>query len=1307
MKRIFLFIIVILLPLVNLEAKTKKASAKVSVTNLRTERLENPMSLDTPTPRFGWQITSDAQGVLQTAYHIIVASTPEKAAALEGDLWDATVNSGQSQWIRYAGSQLRGNTRGYWRVSIQTNKGRSEWSPVAMFNVGLLTESDWQGQWIGMDHANAWDREDEHSRLSARYLRTEFDLEPKAIRQATLYVSGLGMYETYINGQKVGDDVLAPAPTDYRKTILYNAYDVTTLLQKTQTLPKGNNSLPIGRVGLGLLLGNGRYYTMQQNKKTYKIANFGYPKLRLNLIVEYADGTRKVISTSDKWKIHADGAIRSTNEYDGEIYDATKDLGDWTQPGFDDSQWLDAERVAIPTGTLRGAMSPNMKVVKTLQPKSVMQKGDAVVIDFGQNIAGWLNLRLNGTKAGDTITIRYAEKLDAESNLWTENLRHAQSTDRYIANGKENNLWWHPTFVYHGGRYAEVKGLKGRLVPGDFIVEVVSDALTETGTFETTDTILQKIYHNAFWGVLTNYKGLPTDCPQRDERQPWLGDRTRGCYGEAFLFDINTLYAKWVRDIAEAQREDGCIPDVAPAFWNYYSDNVTWPAALPMALDMMIRQYGDDQPMRRFYPDVKRWLAHLKYQYQHDGLMPRDKYGDWCVPPEKEELIHSKDPARVTDGTLIGTAYYYKVNCMMAGFARRQGLDDDAAYFADEAELTKKAFNRKFLTVRRATTTVPGHILYPDSTFYGNNTVTANLLPLAFGMIEDDYVKQEVEKNIIKNIITDNGGHVSCGVIGIGWLMHGLTDMGRSDMAWLLATNKTYPSWGYMTEKGATTIWELWNGDTASPKMNSGNHVMLLGDLISWLYEDVAGIQSADGFRHITLKPDFTVPEMDNIRASYQSIYGPVVSQWKKEQGRLLWHVEIPANTEATLCLPDGTKKALGSGSYDINEPLPTRIDQQARSASGDRVAGEILADEWLYKEAPFPQCHSASIVETTKGDLVCTYFGGTKERNPDVCIWVSRKPKGSKTWTAPQMVADGVEFKPLKPNPEGKVSQVTTPQKPAFNAQFMPIPEWASWKTNRGEAAVGDNYREACWNPVLYQVPGGELQLYFKIGPNVAGWKGWVCRSKDGGKTWSRREPLPDGIYGPIKNKPVLSAGRLISPTSDERDGWKLYFEYSDDMGKTWKRSPFVEADPGVKAIQPSIIFLPDGRLQAVCRTRSRHVGVTFSSDNGETWSKLQLIDTPNNNSGLDAVTLQDGSFAMICNHWPIEPDKEKGARTPLALLKSKDGIHWEHWMTLEDSPISQYSYPSIIQTRDGHIHIVYTWRRERIKHVEVSMEN
>ena len=1212
-------------------AKKKQPANILKVDKIRTERLTNPMSVDTKTPRLGWQIVSNQNDVMQTSARIIVASSREKAENMEGDLWDYTLNTSQSQWIPYAGKPLRSNTRCYWRVKVNTTKGETPWSDIAMWNVGLLTESDWQGQWIGLDRAMPWDKEVEHSQLSTRYLRTEFEKEDKPVKQATLYISGLGMYEAFINGKKVGDQVLAPAPTDYRKTVLYNAFDVTDMLSSKNAI--------------AVALGNGRYYTMQQKKKPYKIANFGYPKLRLNLIIEYTDGTKKTISSTERWKLNANGAIRSNNEYDGEIYDARMELTGWDQPGYDDSKWMPVQRTAIPLGTLRGAMAPNMKVVKQIKPVAVNKIGNKYVIDLGQNMAGWLKMRINNAKSGDTITIRFAEKTDSTGNLWRANFRHANSTDYYIANGKEQGTWWNPTFVYHGFRYAEVSGVENAK-SDDFIGEVINDEMEETGFFECSNNILNKVYKNATWGIRSNYKGMPVDCPQRDERQPWLGDRTRGCFGEAFVFDNNALYAKWMRDIAEAQREDGCIPDVAPAFWNYYSDNVTWPAALPFSLEMMLNQYGDEKPMRTFYPDVKRWMMHLKEQYQQDGLMPRDKYADWCVPPERQDLIHSQDPKRITDGTLIGTAYYYRCCKLMNRFATLQGLADDAKFFEQEAEMVKKAFNKQFLHVNKGTTTVPGHLLYPDDTFYGNNTVTANLLPLAFGMIDDDYVRGEVEKNIIKNIITLNGGKVSCGVIGISWLMHTLTDMGRSDMAWQLATNSGYPSWGYMAEKGATTIWELWNGDTANPAMNSGNHVMLLGDLISWLFEDVAGINHDNsGFKHIVLKPDFTVDDMNQVNGSYKSVYGTIVSNWKKSKGMVIWDVEIPANTTADVYLPDGTIKIIGSGKYHF----------EVKENHGNSA---ILTDEFLYRSASFPQCHSASIVETKKGDLVATYFGGTHERNPDVCIWVSRKPKGATEWTAPQMAADGV-FRP--------------------------------------------DYREACWNPVIHEMPNGELRIYFKIGVNVAGWKGWMVRSKDGGKTWSRREQLPDDLYGPIKNKIIMNKGRLIAPTSDERHGWKCYFEYSDDLGKTWKRTDFVKADSGLLAIQPSILVLPDGRLEALCRTRSRHVGVTFSNDNGETWSKLQLIDMPNNNSGLDAVNLKDGRYALICNDWPIEPDKQKGARTPLSVMLSDDGLHWKHWVTLEDSPINQYSYPSIIQTRDGHLHAVYTWRRLRVKHVEL----
>ena len=1250
MKKIF-FTVAAAALLVNGHAATpkhskKKAQQAISAVDLTAERMAAPMSIDTPTPRLGWRIATNKSNVMQKAYHIIVASTREKAMKLEGDLWDCTAETDQSQWITYAGKQLRSDTPCYWRVKLTTTQGESEWSDVAMWNVGLLSESDWSGQWIGFDAAKPWDKEELHSKLSSRYLRREFKID-KPVKRATLYISGLGMYEAYINGRKVGDQVLAPAPTDYRRTVLYDAYDVTQMLGESNAI--------------GVALGNGRYYTMQQKKKPYKITNFGYPKLRANIVVEFEDGTKKTISTDTKWKLNADGAIRSNNEYDGEIYDARKEFGGWTSAGFDDKKWESAERVAIPTGTLRGTMMPGMKVLKEMPAISMTMHGDTAIIDLGQNIAGWLKMRVANATSGDSIKIRFAETLTKDGRLYRENLRHALTTDCYVADGTEKGKWWNPTFVYHGFRYAEITGLKNPKRE-DFVGEVVSDEMEETGHFACSDSILNKVYHNARWGILANYKGMPVDCPQRDERQPWLGDRTRGCLGESFIFDNNLLYNKWDRDITEAQREDGCIPDVAPAYWNYYSDNITWPAALPFSMEMQYDQFGDHSAISKYYPAVKKWMEHMAYQYEKDSLMPRDKYGDWCVPPEDIKMIHSRDPKRVTDGTLIGTAYYYHLNKKMERFANILGKTDDAKAFAEKAAMVKDAFNRKFLTIKKNTHEAYGGLLYPDSTFYGNNTCTANLLPLAFGMIDDPYVKGEVEKNILKNIITDNKGRISCGVIGVQWLMHGLTDMGRTDVAWLLATNKAYPSWGYMAQNGATTTWELWNGNTASPKMNSGNHVMLLGDLVSWIYQDLGGISSdpeKPGYKHIILKPDFSVDEIDDINSSFKCIYGNITSRWKKVNGVLIWDVEIPANTTATLYMPSGEKKEIGSGKYSFSEKLPLRDKN-------------ILKDEFLYTKASFPECHSATIAETTKGDLVATYFGGTKERNPDVCIWVSRKLKGSDCWTAPQKVADGI---------------------------------------------MNDTLRKACWNPVVYQIPGGDLVIYFKIGSSVSDWTGWMVSSKDGGKTWLKRKPLQQDFLGPVKNKPVLSKGRLIAPSSIESNGWRLYFEYSDDMGKTWKRTDYVEADSievdGKKklkdlAIQPSIIFMKDGTLAAVARTRSEHVGITYSSDNGETWSKLKLIDLPNNNSGLDAVTLANGKHVMICNEKPIPHGIKngKGLRTPLSLMISDDGKSWKHWMTLEDSPISQYSYPSIIQTADGHIHCIYTWRRQRIKHVEVVMD-
>lgn len=1291
MKKQLLFLFLLAFPLL-LDA------AAVTVTGLRTEQMTNPMGLDTATPRLSWQLESSRKNVMQTAYQILVASSPELLAQDKGDLWDSgKVQSDASQWITYQGMPLKSNRRAYWKVRSYTTEGETGWSAPAHWSVGLLKEAHWQGRWIGMDKAAPWDSETQWSRLSSRYLRKEFPLK-KQVKQATVHIAGMGMYELFINGQRVGDQVLAPAPTDYRKTIIYNTFDVTPLLSSENAI--------------GVTLGNGRFYTMRQHFKPYKIPNFGYPKLRLNLIVEYTDGTKETIASDTNWKLTADGPIRSNNEYDGEEYDARKELNGWTKHGYDDKAWTNAERVSIPSGTLRGAMAPNMKVLQTIAPLTINKVGDKYILDMGQNMVGWIRMKVRGA-AGDTIRLRFAELLQPNGELYVRNLRDARVTDTYICNGKENGAEWAPRFVYHGFRYVEVVGYKNPEL-SDFIGEVVSDEMEVLGSFSCSNDILNRVYKNAYWGILGNYKGMPIDCPQRNERQPWLGDRSMGAWGESYIFENGPLYAKWANDICEAQREDGCIPDVAPAFWNYYTDDMTWPFALPSSCDMIYTQFGNKLPIEKSYPNIKRWLKHMLDEYMtEDYIITKDKYGDWCVPPESLELIHSKDPTRRTDGSLIATAYALKVLQTMHRFAEVLGLEADKQEWEDLEHRMKDAFNAKFLTVKPGTSLQPGHVLYPDSIFYGNNTVTANILPLAFGLVPKEY-RDEVVKNAVTSIMVTNKGHISSGVIGVQWLLRELSRKGYADVAYLLATNKSYPSWGYMAERGATTIWELWNGDTANPEMNSGNHVMLLGDLIPWCYENLGGIRSDRssgkiGFKHIIMKPNFDIQDISYADVSYRSPYGRITSNWKKTLQHLEWDITIPANTTAEVHLPNGKIERIGSGSYHYNVEISTSHPA-------------IVEDQFLYEKASFPECHGATIVELKNGDLVASFFGGTKERNPDCCIWVCRKPKGATEWSAPYLAADGV-------------FSLNDPQAPLAGITAESTPAGADPVASTFVGDPAQARRKACWNPVLFQVPGGDLLLFYKIGLKVADWSGWLVRSKDGGKTWSKREPLPKGFLGPIKNKPEYVDGRIICPSSTEgSEGWRVHFEISDDKGKTWKMVGPVEAEMNVPtalrkagvanaddqeggeaikgeglkpiyAIQPSILRHKDGRLQVLCRTRNAQLATSWSSDNGNTWSKVTLADFPNNNSGTDAVTLKDGRHVLIYNDFSTLPGTPKGPRTPLCIAISEDGVNWKNVLTLEDSPISQYSYPSIIQGKDGKLHAIYTWRRQRIAYKEIDL--
>jgi alpha-L-rhamnosidase len=607
----------------------------------------------------------------------------------------------------------------------------------------------------------------------------------------------------------------------------------------------------------------------------------------LQLEVEYTDGTKQTIISDNNWHFRADGPIRTNNEYDGEEYDATKEFPGWNKPGFDDNQWLKAELVQAPGGKLDAQMNEPIRVMDTIKPISISQlKKDVWILDLGQNIAGWLQMRVKGNR-GDKVTLRYAETLQPNNELYVANLRDAKVTDVYTLKGGAEEIW-HPVFVYHGFRYVEISDYPGKPELADFEGQVVYDALPTIGHFETSNDIVNKIYHNAYWGILSNYKGIPVDCPQRNERMPWLGDRAVGSLGESFVFANGNFYAKWLDDIAQSQKADGSIPDVAPAYWNYYSDNMTWPGTYILVADMLYRQFADKAPIEKHYASMKKWMDYMRVKYMKNNIVTKDKYGDWCVPPESPELIHAKDSSLNTDGQLIATAYYYHLSGLMEKFAAMLHKPADAQFFAATKQRIGKAFNEKYFD--------------KTTSKYSNNTVTANLLPLYFGITPTAH-KQAVFKNIVAKI-NEAHDHISTGVIGTQWLMRGLTEFGRPDLAWKIASNTTYPSWGYMANRGATTIWELWNGDTANPAMNSRNHIMLLGDLITWFYQDIAGIKTANaGFKQLIMQPAI-IKGLDSVNASYQTVYGVVKSNYTNTKSSFNWHVTIPPNSSALVYVP-------------------------------------------------------------------------------------------------------------------------------------------------------------------------------------------------------------------------------------------------------------------------------------------------------------------------------------------------------------------------------------------------------------------
>jgi len=870
----------------------------LSIQNIQVEMRSNPLGLDVQQPRLSWQIAATMNNVQQTAYQIMVAESPENIKKENELIWNSgKVESSNSVLISYKGKPLESGKVYYWKVKVWTNKGETSWSQANSWTMAMLDASEWKASWIGLDSlTNPGEQLNEvvNTRLSVRYLRKEFDLNEE-IQSAKLYISGLGMYECYLNGSKVSKDIFAPTATDYDKHVNYNTYDVTSLLKNDKNT-------------FGVILGNGRFFSLRMiGDKAFGIPvirHFGFPKLLLQLEVKYKDGDKTTIVSDTSWKLTTHGPIIANSEFDGEEYNANLELHGWGKNDYNDATWLNARIVDAPLGKLVAQKNPNIMTMEEVKPVSVTEVDGKYILDMGQNMVGWLAVKLNGKK-DKPVKMRFAETTKADGSLYMANLRGAKVTNIYTPS-KDGEFSWCPTFTYQGFRYVEISGISYKPNLNDFVGKVNYDEMRTIGSFETSNELINQIYKNACWGIKGNYRSFPTDCPQRDERMPWLGDRATGCLGESFIFDNNLLYAKWLQDIEDSQRENGSLSDVAPNYWQFYSDNITWPAAYIQAANMVYEQRGDTLPIVKHYPSMKKWLDYMRTSFMKNYLMEKDIYGDWCMPPERLDLIHSQDPNRKTDGTLLATSFYYRLLELVAKFARISGHPEDATDFNNLAINVKKAYNDKFLDKEKGQ--------------YGNNTVTANLVSLMQGLVPEEY-QTKVFKNITDKTEGEFNSHVAVGLIGIQFLMRGLTANGRGDLAYKIATNKTYPSWGYMIENNATTIWELWNGNTADPAMNSGNHVMLLGDLLTWYYENLAGIKTDKvevGFRKIIMKPIF--PEgLNHVKASTQSPYGKISSEWTKIENGLQWEIEIPANTSAMVSFPAASSEKVSVNDSKLN----------------------------------------------------------------------------------------------------------------------------------------------------------------------------------------------------------------------------------------------------------------------------------------------------------------------------------------------------------------------------------------------------
>ncbi len=850
---------------------TRETSNALSVEQLRLNYLKNPIGTDDPSPRFFWVLKSELSNTVQTTYRLQVSL--DKSFSDDSQLiWDTgTIRSNQSIQVSYAGEPLQSATRYFWRVMVSDNHGNdSDWSQISWWETGLLNPDEWAAKWI----TTPWPENPEVSE-PITMLRNEFSITNE-IATARLYASAYGLYEVEINGQKVGNQVFTPGWTSYPTRVQYQTYDITNMLQR------GNNAI-------GAYLGDGwfRGFIGWGDQRNYYGEQLAFIA---QIHVTYTNGQTETFATNSNWKA-SKGPILHSDIYNGEAYDARKEMPGWSRPGYNDRDWMLVKLTDVNKNTLIAPQAPTIRKIQELKPIEmfVTPQGDTV-LDMGQNLIGWIRFQVNGP-AGTRVVLRHAETLDKFGNFYTENLRSADQTNSYILKG-DGIETWQPRFTFQGFRYVAVSGWPGELKPEDFTGVVIHSDMEPTGHFDCSHPLVNKLQHNIVWGQKGNFLDVPTDCPQRDERMGWTGDIQ--VFANTANINMNTaaFLNRWLRDLEADQFENGAVPYVVP---NVLGPNprgaAGWGDAVAIVPWSLYQAFADTLALETQFESILRWIGYIKERaaLRDDPYIWNGDYqfGDWLAFATVDRPAYA---GSYTHTDFIATAYFLRSTSLALEMARILNKRDQIQKLEVLYLNIWNSFQNEFVT--------PNGRLSSD-------TQTAYLLALRYNLLPDDLRLNAA--NYLRTRI-NRWGHLTTGFLGTPHLNHVLSEFGFREEAYNLLLRENYPSWLYPVTMGATTIWERWDGikpDSTfqSPGMNSFNHYAY-GAIGEWLFTEVAGIKSSKpGYQSLAIAPQ-PGGGLNYARAIQKTLYGKVSSSWQFTNEDFLLSVEVPANTNAQIQLP-------------------------------------------------------------------------------------------------------------------------------------------------------------------------------------------------------------------------------------------------------------------------------------------------------------------------------------------------------------------------------------------------------------------